>query len=81
MQRLVNATGVPLFSLTIVLPRVGLYRSFNLHESTSSIVCEHISIQIRSLCGDTISRPLNVFQQLYLKRTVTDTINWIAVKQ
>ena len=30
-------------------------------------------MQIRSLCGDTISGPLNVFEQLYLKRTVTDT--------
>ncbi len=49
--------------------------------ATQRDVCEHIYIQIRSLCGDTISGPLNVFEQLYLKRTVTDTINWLAVKQ
>ena len=49
--------------------------------ATQRDVCEHISIQIRSVCGDTISGPLNVFEQLYLKRTVTDTINWLAVKQ
>ena len=44
-------------------------------------VDEHISIQIRSMCGDTISGSHNVFEQLYLKRTGTDTINWLAVKQ